>query len=243
MNSNQEAIEVTENFLNTFQSLSPKQQKIWQLLHWYSTNYRNVFPSHATIAEKVGCCRDTVVEAIKIFIRNKWLISLRRCFRSSQYFMCDFLKKFDTRKNETFRCSPIINSSANPSTIPSVIPCTIPTLYNVIKESNLLDVRKASTEPETVQHIKKEKEHILLKMGITNSKDVFCLSRFPQYILGKAYEDLTTRWTKSGPINNLAAWITSRCKQYLSGVEKNKSTKDNYEPKRAWFSNGQMLNY
>jgi len=231
----QEEQETIEHFLNTFQNLSLKQKKIWQLLHWYSTHYRNVFPSHATIAEKVGCCRDTVINSIKLFTQNKWLVSIKRCFRSSQYFMCDFLKKFDTRKNETFSLDLPINSAIKSA--PN------PTLYNVIKESKLLDVRKGSEKPETVQNIDSEKEKIFLKMGITLPKDIFCLSRYPLHIIAKAYEDLSTRWTKSGPINNLAAWITSRCKEYLCGGDKIKNDKSSYQCVKGWFLNGQLVNY
>lgn len=198
--------ELTEKFLNTFQLLSVKQQKIWQLLQWYSTHYRNVFPSHATIAEKVGCCRDTVIETIKKFRQWGWICALKRCYRSNVYFLQECLKKLDTRKNETFMIDPTEN--------PTQIPTENPTLYNTYSYSS--DVRNTSSEQKTVdvQDIKSEKEHILRKIGISLPKDIFCLSRFKYHTLCKAYEDLITRWYKSGPINNLAAWITSRCKKY-----------------------------
>lgn len=198
--------ELIEDFLNTFQLLSAKQKKIWQIIHWYSTHHRQVFPSQSTIAEKAECCRDTVIQAIKKFVELGWLGSIKRCFRSSLYFITKCLMKFDTRKNETFYLKPTEN--------PTAIPTENPTLYNTYLTS--LNVRSTSNQSEDVivQDIKSQKEHILMKMGITEQVDIHCLSRFKYHVLCKAYEDLTTRWYKSGPINKLAAWITSRCKQY-----------------------------
>jgi len=204
---------VSENFLNTFQLLSEKQKKIWQILFWYTTNFRQVFPSQATIAEKVGCCRETVIEALKKFEQMNWIYSQRRCFRSKLYFMQDCLKKFDTRKDDTFRIKP--------TPIPTENPTTNPTLYNTY--SNLLNVRSTSDKQKsgTVQDINPEKEQLLRKIGITKPEDIFCLSRFKYHVLCKAYEDLTTRWYKAGPIQKLAAWITSRCKQYEPHYSRN----------------------
>lgn len=193
---------VYDVFLNTFQLLPEKQKKIWQILNWYAVHYRNVFPSHATIAEKVGCCRDTVIQAIKKFTEWGWIGVIKRCFRSNMYFMRECLKKFDTRKNETFRLNPTEN--------PTAIPTVNPTLYNTYSSSCNVRSTSGKENSGTVQDINPEKEQILRKIGIHDAKDIWCLSRFSPKILNLAAEDEKTRKAK-WPIINLAAWITDRC--------------------------------
>lgn len=190
--------EVKECFLNTFQILSIKQQKIWQLLQWYATHYRQAFPSHTTIAEKVGCCRDTVVEAIKLFVERGWMTTIKRVYRSSLYFIKNFLLNIDTRKNETFALNPTEN------------PTEIPTLYNTY---SMQEKNRMPKEVGAVQNLNSEKQQILQEIGISLPKDVFCLTRFSLRALSLAYDDYRTRQSPS-PIRKLAAWITSRCKQY-----------------------------
>lgn len=196
--------EIKEYFLNSFQLLSTKQKKIWQLLQWYSTHYRNCFPSHAKIAEQVGCCRDTVIESIKKFQEWGWLYSMKRCYRSSVYFIRDCLKKFDTRKDDTFKLDPTQN--------PTEIPTENPTLYNTYsKEKNV----RLTKEVGNVQSLKEEKVEILSKAGEFSSKDLFLLTKHSWRSLRLAVEDYLTRQAAS-PVRNLAAWITSRCKVYDS---------------------------
>lgn len=195
--------ELTENFLNTFQLLSEKQKKIWQILRWYAINYRQVFPSHAKIAQQVGCCRDTVIKALKLFESNGWLCSTWRCYRSKVYYLIDFLLKFDTRKNETFQKNPTEDTTVKP------------TLYNTYSSSSNVRYEKQEQKPRTVQDIDPEKKQILEKIGITEPKDIWCLARYSHRILRLALEDKTTRFAKQ-PIRRLAAWITDRCKKLKS---------------------------
>jgi hypothetical protein len=63
---NQDA-QVREDFLDTFQLLTPKQKKIWCYLQSMAKNLRVVFPGQGTIAKAVGCGRETVIETIKKF--------------------------------------------------------------------------------------------------------------------------------------------------------------------------------
>jgi CRP-like cAMP-binding protein len=65
--------ELSERFLDTFQLLSTKQKKIWEILRWFSIHYRQVFISHETLAEKAGCDRRTVIRAIKKFTECNWI--------------------------------------------------------------------------------------------------------------------------------------------------------------------------
>ena len=194
----QDDSDIKECFLNSFQLLSHKQQKIWQLLQWYSTHYRQAFPSHSTIAEKVGCHRDTVIEAIKLFVQRGWLYTMKRVYRSSLYFIKNFLLDLDTRKNETFALNPTENPTENP------------TLYNTY---SMHEKNRVPKEVGAVQNLNSEKQQILQEIGISLPKDVFCLTRFSLRALSLAYEDYRTRKSPS-PIRKLAAWITSRCKQY-----------------------------
>ena len=199
---------VKENFLNTFQLLSRKQQKIWRYIQWYAQHYRQVFPSHATIAEAVGCCRDTVIETIKKFSQWRWLGTMKRCFRTNLYFIANELIDLDTTKPDTFKR---IQETAKSTEAPTVKPTQNPTLYET--KSNAVDVRKTFPEPKIVQQIKcKEVTHILESIGISG-KDLWCLARYSLLAVAKAVEDYKTR-KAPGPIRNLAAWLTNRCKSY-----------------------------
>ena len=178
--------ELLENFLNTFQLLTPKQQKIWRVIQWYSQTYRAVFPSHSTIAKKVGCHRDTVIQTMKKFKEWGWLVSAKRCFRSCVYLVSEVLKKIDTKLNDTFRVNPTDNPTENP------------TLYNTYSLSCNERIPKPK-ENVAVQSIKDHKEQalekveIIQKMGIKEQKDIWCLCRYPIMALRYAYEDLITR--------------------------------------------------
>lgn len=199
---------IKEIFLNNFQLLSQKQQKIWRYIQWYAQRYRQVFPAHQTIAQAVGCHRDTVIETIKKFNQMGWLGILKRCFRSNLYFIADVLINIDTTKAETFKR---VLEPEKPTQDPTQNPTTKPTLYKT--ESNVLSVRNTSQTTETVQHTqKKEVEHILTNIGISQ-KDLWCLARYSLLVVSKAVEDYKTR-KASGPIRNLAAWLTNRCKAY-----------------------------
>ncbi len=198
---------IKEIFLNTFQLLSLKQQKIWRYIQWYAQRYRHVFPAHQTIAEAVECHRDTVIQAIKKFSQMGWLGSIKRCFRSNLYFIANELINLDTTKSETFKRA---KETVNPTEVPTQKPTQNPTLYKT--ESNGVDVRKTSPSG-TVQHINcKEVEHILESIGILG-KDLWCLARYSLRAVSLAVEDYKTR-KAPGPIRNLAAWLTSRCKIY-----------------------------
>lgn len=198
---------IKECFLNTFQLLSSKQKKIWQYIQWYAQRYRQVFPSHAKIAEAVGCHRDTVIQAVKKFSQMGWLGSIKRCFRSNLYFIANELINLDTTKPETFKRT---KETVKPTEAPTVKPTANPTLYKT--ESGVVPVRQTS-QSETVQHAHcKEVKHILESIGILG-KDLWCLMRYSLLAVSKAVEDYKTR-KAPGPIRNLAAWLTNRCKIY-----------------------------
>jgi hypothetical protein len=195
--------DILESFLNTFQLLSRKQQKIWQLLQWYSIHYHQVFPSHETIAKRVGCHRDTVIQAIKKFSELGWIKKWKRCYRSCLYYVEEILRKIDTKRNDTFRRNPTENPTENP------------TLYTTYSSScNVRYEKPPEKRAVTVQSIKDQKEEILKNIGINDKKDFWCLKRYPERILILALEDLKTRFSKE-PIRKLAAWITNRCKEHL----------------------------
>ena len=206
-------LNIKESFLNTFQLLSPKQQKIWRYIQWYAQGFRQVFPSQKTIAESVGCHRETVIEAIKKFCQLGWLGSFRRCFRSNLYFLTNELVNIDTTKTETFKKTPEkAVLTLNPTTIPTNKPTENPTVSKT--ELGVMPVRKTSQEKTvTVQHTqRKEVEHILLNIGISG-KDLWCLASYSLLVVSKAVEDFKTRKAK-GSVQNLAASLTNRCKAY-----------------------------
>ena len=135
-------------------------------------------------------------------VRNR-----KRCFRSNLYFIADELINLDTTKSDTFKRAP---KTVKPTESPTVKSTQNPTLCKT--ESSLSSVRGTS-QAESVQQTKcKEVKHILESIGITG-KDLWCLARYSLLAVAKAVEDYKTRKT-TGPIRNLAAWLTSRCKAY-----------------------------
>ena len=90
--------EIKENFLNTFELLSRKQQKIWRYLQKYSQENVNVFPLHREIARKCKCHRDTVVIATNKFKLFKWLRVVKRAYSSNLYFIAEEFLNIDTYK-------------------------------------------------------------------------------------------------------------------------------------------------
>lgn len=76
-----------ESFSENFFSLTPKQQRIWKYLQFMARKHAAVFPSQSTIAKACSCHRDTVIEAIKRFVRIGWLKKVKRGYTSCVYLL------------------------------------------------------------------------------------------------------------------------------------------------------------
>ena len=76
-----------ESFSENFFSLTPKQQRIWKYLQFMARKHAAVFPSQSTIAKACSCHRDTVIEAIKQFVRLGWLEKVKRGYTSCVYLL------------------------------------------------------------------------------------------------------------------------------------------------------------
>lgn len=117
-----ENTDIVEDFLNTFQLLTPKQQKIWRYLQSFARHYRNVFPSQKKIAEACKCHRDTVIQTIKKFKSLGWLGVMKRAYTSCVYFLVDKLVGVDTLNQRSFKkknFSP--KTDMNPTSDPTLI--------------------------------------------------------------------------------------------------------------------------
>jgi hypothetical protein len=208
-----------ENFLNLFPLLTPKQQKIWRCLHWYSKNYRQVFPSHEKLAKAAGCHRDTVIECLKKFSSMGWIASFKRCYRSSLYFIQEALIALNLDDPRTFRRAAPKKASisaSNPTKNPTEIPTKNPTLYNAVAPSELIERKNDGSENGCVQstEIKKQKDLPLeIKQLPVSDRDKAQLTRYSQQVLNLALEDSRTY---KGVIRNLMGFLHSRCKDYLS---------------------------
>ena len=96
------SISLRPHFLVKFQVLTFLEQKIWRYLQFCSKRFIHVFPAQSTIAEKCGCHRSTVNQIIKKFVEFGWISKIKRCFRSSMYYMLDELIEMDLNHQETF---------------------------------------------------------------------------------------------------------------------------------------------
>lgn len=213
-----------EDFLNLFHLLTPKQQKIWRTLHWYSRTFRQIFPAHDRLAKSAGCCRDTVIEALKKFVSMGWLGSIKRCFRSNLYFVPDVLASLDLDDPRTFRRQApkkALVPTSNPTQSPTTIPTENPTLLNV--NSNKPIERKNEAASENVQATGQGKEqqlpHEVRELPVA-PKDKALLARYSLNVLRLAIEDWKT-YARLYSVRNVAAFLTSRCKAYLAKASSN----------------------
>lgn len=194
-----EQIDLVDHFLNNFQLLTPKQQKVWRYLQSYAKHYRNVFPSHAKIAEACTCHRDTVIEAIKKFKNMGWLRYVKRAYTSCVYYLADVLVCINTLNSQTFE-------KKNFSHEPDINSATDPTVMNTNK-SKL--IKNEFEKNENVQKLAQE--------GIVFSvKDLAifqALAKKNQQAMDKAFNDCLTLSKKEG-IRNPGALVTARWKAH-----------------------------
>jgi hypothetical protein len=200
-----------ENFLNTFQLLSPKQQKIWRYLQYCSNTIRQVFPSQQTIANKCGCHRSTVNVTIGKFFQWGWLVKKKRCYRSNVYFVNDELKAINTYGKDTFLLR--VNATTQTTTDTTMKTTTDATLYKRKDVPYIPIVRQTSNERCVQSSIdNSEQKQILMRMGFAG-KDLILLSHYSLASISLAAEDYQTRKSKDRIINK-AAWFTHRCKAH-----------------------------
>lgn len=200
------SMDVRESFLNFFQLMTPKQQKIWKSIQWYAKNFRHVFPSHAKIAEFAGCCRDTVIAALKKFSELGWIGFIKRCFRSNLYFMNEELIDLNLDDPMTFK-RPI------PTREPTPIPSGNPT---VLFESKNKEIeRNVRNESENVHHIEKKKQELSheVKQLPLSDRDKHLLARYSPQILRLAIEDWKS-YALLKHVRNVAAFLESRARYY-----------------------------
>lgn len=76
-----------ESFSENFLSLTPKQQRIWKYLQFMARKHAAVFPSQSTIAKACSCHRETVIDAIKQFVKLGWLKKIKRGYTSCVYLL------------------------------------------------------------------------------------------------------------------------------------------------------------
>lgn len=216
--TSQTAGNLKEDFLNLFQLLTPKQQRIWRCLHWFSKNFRQVFPSHAKLAKVVGCCRDTVIEAIKKFAELGWIGSFKRCYRSNLYFVPETLSELDIDNPKTFR-RPAPKKQPIPTQNPTLKPTENPTLSNVASSKSIERNNERGVN-ENVQATEQKKEQQQLPHEVKDlpipARDKALLARFSLSALRLAIEDWKT-YARLYSVRNTAAFLTSRCKAYLNG--------------------------
>lgn len=205
--------EEIEHFKNLYPMLTPVQKKIWNYLHWFCRNYRVVKPSHKHIAEKVGCHRDTVIQAIKKFTELGWLMTLKKMWRTCTYFIAEHILRLDPTKKDTFRREPPKpENPPNPTQNPTVNPTHINQVSNC----------KRNVRDDSVQNVKKDFEKEV-PYEVDNlpipQKDKHLLSKFSLRVLRLAIEDFVT-YQRLYRVRNTAAFITSRCKAYVQKFRK-----------------------
>ena len=201
---------VVESFLDSFQLLTPKQQKIWRYLQTMAQKFRNVFPSHATIAESVGCHRETVIEAIKKFNEWGWLGQIKRFWRSTSYYLHDALIKLNLTDPRTFAKRQVLesvtgNPTGNPTENPTPTNRTSSTQERNVEGSDNVH-RKSDGKKE---HVHREIRNLGLSW-----RDMVLLSKYSLHVIRLAVEDYQT-YRLMHHVRNLPAFLMSRCQAYI----------------------------
>lgn len=98
--------EEVNHFKNIFPTLTKLQKKIFKYLHWFSKTYRVVQPSHKHIAKKVGCSRDTIIQAIKKFEELGWVTKMTKYWKTCVYCVADLIFCLNLDDKNTFRWEP-----------------------------------------------------------------------------------------------------------------------------------------
>ena len=205
--------QVREDFLDTFQLLTPKQKKIWCYLQSMAKNLRVVFPGQGTIAKAVGCCRETVIETIKKFVEAGWMQIIKRFWRSHTYFVNEQLVNLDVHNPKTFaKPKSQGKPTTDPTTNPTPIRVTSSTQIRNVETKNenvqAMEPKQEKKLPQKTECIHEELTHFGLSL-----RDVVILSKYSLRIVRLAIEDYKTyRFYKH--VRNLAAFLTNRCQHY-----------------------------
>jgi DNA-binding transcriptional MocR family regulator len=167
-------------------ALSEIQRRIWDYVATIARGCRHVFPSHAKIAASVGCCRDTVIEAMKKFRSLGWLASIKRCYRSSVYFLKECLVQLDTKNIDRYiRPLP-------PDEISREKPTGGPTLYSVLSILN----KYIYTKMEDFEKKVFEKREVRAFKSIPDCIKLDCLSERDRQILANNYSEAELVYAK-----------------------------------------------
>jgi hypothetical protein len=193
-----------ENFLIIFDGLSYQQKEIWQLLCWFNKHCYVTRPSQTTIARMVGCCRDTVIEAIKKFKEFGWMATIKKAYQTLIYFISDNLLKLDTKDRNIFK----------KATISREAPAQAPTLSRI---SSYL--KGTYREMYTEDCLKRERTHKpipeFMKIPAFSLEDrQFFTNRYSEQVLYEAMKDTKDFHINVERIGNIPGFFTDRCKYW-----------------------------
>ncbi len=226
---------IVEHFKNVFNRLSQIQKKIFKYLHWFCRTYRTVKPSQSHIAKEVGCCRDTVVQAIKLFEKHGWIVKIKQPWKTCVYIVKEMFLLLNLNDKNTFRRIPqkegVFSDNgklascvrekveSTQKTIGEQLPTLNPTVDPTIEPT---PIKKYSiytlnvNDSVVVQNTKKEPVTdvpLELDQLPISRKDKHLLSRYKLQILRLAIEDYKS-YRERRRVLNIAAFLTSRCQAY-----------------------------
>jgi hypothetical protein len=211
-------ISMTVVFEDTYQLLSAKQQKIWNVIHHFCRTYRNAFPSHAKIAELAGCSIRTVFTAINNFRNFGWLETTKRCFRSCLYFIKEqllFINPKDKRNYLKQKGKYDDGDGGGNQTHSS------DKLQQKLQHSKSISLDTKTMSDSALQKEKKYykpnkiiPEFIKIK-GMPEADWQKLANQFSDRDLYEALQEAKSFSKNIAKITNIAAWITSKCKKYI----------------------------
>ncbi|MCB9093240.1 MAG: hypothetical protein H6620_11840 [Halobacteriovoraceae bacterium] len=227
---------------------------IFQAYHFaYGVEGKPINPSKATLAEEIGICIRTLDKALKI-LRAMRVISWKsgkQTWETNTYYLADAYKSTPMRKPEGFKHPYhlwikqhyLINKQK------------LKEFTRVLFEHSLGDIAdhllrrkkkvRTSSEEEGRNAFKSAKDpptprkkppnwHFLKDLKL-DFKDQWVLSRYSECVLRQAIDDLSSYKSWGKKVDNVPAFLISRCKGHL---EKNEPIKQKTTPTniREWLS-------
>lgn len=141
-----------------------------------------------------------------------WIGSKKRPYQSNLYFIPDILLKLNTRDQSIYRRNisiPLVKPTQNP---------TVHNIHRTYKEtlSSMEDFeRKVFEKRERSWTYAKKEIPFFLKVKILSEEDQQMLAnQFSECELLQAIKDTIHDWKKYGKPDNIAAYMTGKCKKY-----------------------------
>lgn len=202
-------------FEDNFLLLPLKHQEIWKVIWYFCKKYRASFPSHEKIAQLVGCCRRTVVNAINSFRNFGWLETTKRCFRSSLLFIKEHLLNINPKDRRNYINTDWGEGRGGQPISREELHSDLHTIYSNQKDIETLSDSIPKKEKKYYRPNRVIPEFIKIQ-GMPPEDWQKLANQFSDRDLFEALQEAKSFSKSVEKIRNKAAWITSKCQEYIT---------------------------